>query len=181
MITLEEFKKKQLDKCRLIGLDLGSKRIGVSICDEKQLIATPFKTIKKSTLKELVVELKKIIKEKDINYIVSTGPPHSMHLIALELKKMYGHIKWIADFRDPWTKLDILEDFSLINRHLNKRDTSLKGKTVFLTNFNKGNISIKQRKYINPNKYQEKNNLIKENTLASIVTKTAPVVCLATL
>ena len=41
MITLEEFKKKHSDKCRLIGLDLGSKRIGVSICDEKQLIATP--------------------------------------------------------------------------------------------------------------------------------------------
>ena len=49
MITLEEFKKKQLDKCRLIGLDLGTKRIGVSICDEKQLIATPFKTINRST------------------------------------------------------------------------------------------------------------------------------------
>ena len=48
MLTLEEFKKKQLDKCRLIGLDLGSKRIGVSICDEKQLIATPFKTINRS-------------------------------------------------------------------------------------------------------------------------------------
>ena len=44
MITLEEFKKKHSDRCRLIGLDLGSKRIGVSICDEKQLIATPFKT-----------------------------------------------------------------------------------------------------------------------------------------
>ena len=45
MITIEEFKKKQSEKCRLIGLDLGSKRIGVSICDEKQLIATPYKTI----------------------------------------------------------------------------------------------------------------------------------------
>ena len=74
MITLEEFKKKQLDKCRLIGLDLGSKRIGVSICDEKQLIATPFKTIKKSTLKELVVELKKIIKENNIKGIVIGNP-----------------------------------------------------------------------------------------------------------
>ena len=48
MITLEEFKKKHSDKCRLIGLDLGSKRIGVSICDEKQLIATPFKTINRN-------------------------------------------------------------------------------------------------------------------------------------
>ena len=74
MITLEEFKKKQLDKCRLIGLDLGSKRIGVSICDEKQLIATPFKTIKRSTLKELVDELKKIIKENNIKGIVIGNP-----------------------------------------------------------------------------------------------------------
>ena len=74
MITLEEFKKKQLDKCRLIGLDLGSKRIGVSICDEKQLIATPFKTIKRSTLKELVDELKKIVKENNIKGIVIGNP-----------------------------------------------------------------------------------------------------------
>ena len=74
MITLDEFKKKQLDKCRLIGLDLGSKRIGVSICDEKQLIATPFKTIKRSTLKELVDELKKIITENNIKGIVIGNP-----------------------------------------------------------------------------------------------------------
>ena len=56
MITLEEFKKKHSDKCRLIGLDLGSKRIGVSICDEKQLIATPLKTINRNTLSELISE-----------------------------------------------------------------------------------------------------------------------------
>ena len=42
MITLDELKKNQLDKGRLIGLDLGSKRIGVSICDEKQLIDAGF-------------------------------------------------------------------------------------------------------------------------------------------
>ena len=74
MITLEEFKKKQLDKCRLIGLDLGSKRIGVSICDEKQLIATPFKTINRSTSKELINELKNIIEENDIKGIVIGNP-----------------------------------------------------------------------------------------------------------
>ena len=74
MITLEEFKKKQLDKCRLIGLDLGSKRIGVSICDEKQLIATPFKTIKRSTAKELIDELKLIIKENNIKGIIIGNP-----------------------------------------------------------------------------------------------------------
>ena len=74
MITLEEFKKKQLDKCRLIGIDLGSKRIGISICDEKQLIATPFKTIKRSTLKELIDELKNIIEENNIKGIVIGNP-----------------------------------------------------------------------------------------------------------
>ena len=70
MITLKEFKKIQIDKCRLIGLDLGSKRIGVSICDDKQLIATPFKTIIKSTAKELIDELKNIIKENNIKELL---------------------------------------------------------------------------------------------------------------
>ena len=74
MITLKEFKKNQLDKCRLIGLDLGSKRIGVSICDEKQLIATPFKTINRSTTKKLIDELKIIIIENDIKGIIIGHP-----------------------------------------------------------------------------------------------------------
>ena len=74
MITLEEFKKKQLDRSRLIGLDLGSKRIGVSICDEKQLIATPFKTINRTSAKELVNELKIIIQENNIKGIIIGNP-----------------------------------------------------------------------------------------------------------
>ena len=74
MITIEEFKKKQSEKCRLIGLDLGSKRIGVSICDEKQLIATPYKTIHKSKNTELIKELKNIIQENDIKAIIIGYP-----------------------------------------------------------------------------------------------------------
>ncbi len=74
MITLEEFKKKHSDKCRLIGLDLGSKRIGVSICDEKQLIATPFKTINRNTLNELISELKVIIDENNVKGIIIGNP-----------------------------------------------------------------------------------------------------------
>ena len=74
MITIEEFKKKQSKKCRLIGLDLGSKRIGVSICDEKQLIATPYKTIHKSKNNELIEELKNIIQENDIKAIIIGYP-----------------------------------------------------------------------------------------------------------
>ncbi len=74
MITLEEFKKKHSDKCRLIGLDLGSKRIGISICDEKQLIATPLKTINRNTLNELINELRVIIDENNIRGIVIGNP-----------------------------------------------------------------------------------------------------------
>ena len=74
MITLEEFKKKHSDKCRLIGLDLGSKRIGVSICDEKQLIATPLKTINRNSLNELISELKVIIDENNIKGIIIGNP-----------------------------------------------------------------------------------------------------------
>ena len=74
MMTLEEFKKKQIDKSRLIGLDLGSKRIGVSICDEKQLIATPFKTINRTTARDLINELKIIIKENNIKGIIIGNP-----------------------------------------------------------------------------------------------------------
>ena len=74
MITLEEFKKKHSDKCRLIGLDLGSKRIGVSICDDKQLIATPLKTINRNSLKDLIDELRLIVDENDIKGIIIGNP-----------------------------------------------------------------------------------------------------------
>ena len=74
MVTLDEFKKKHSDKCRLIGLDLGSKRIGVSICDDKQLIATPLKTINRNSLKDLVDELRLIINENDIKGIIVGNP-----------------------------------------------------------------------------------------------------------
>ena len=74
MITLEEFKKKYSHKCRLIGLDLRSKRIGVSICDENQSIATPLKTINRSSLIELINELKLIIIENNVKGIVVGNP-----------------------------------------------------------------------------------------------------------
>jgi putative Holliday junction resolvase len=74
MITIEDFKLKHSNKVRFIGLDLGSKRIGVSICDEKQSIATPFKTINKTNTNELIKELKLIIDENNINGIIVGNP-----------------------------------------------------------------------------------------------------------
>ena len=74
MITIEDFKKKQSKPSRLIGLDLGSKRIGVSICDERQSIATPFKTINKTNTNELIDELQEIITEYNIKGIIIGNP-----------------------------------------------------------------------------------------------------------
>ena len=74
MITIEEFKKNNSNKVRFVGLDLGSKRIGVSICDERQLIATPFKTINKTNTNELINELKVIIEEYNIGGIIVGNP-----------------------------------------------------------------------------------------------------------
>ena len=74
MITIEDLKKKQSETCRLIGLDLGSKRIGVSICDERQSIATPFKTITKSNTNDLILQLKEIITEYGIKVIIIGNP-----------------------------------------------------------------------------------------------------------
>ncbi|MDO4727629.1 MAG: glycosyltransferase family 4 protein [Bacteroidota bacterium] len=48
--------------------------------------------------------LENYLKENKIDTVITTGPPHSMHLIGLKLKEKF-QIKWIADFRDPWTKI----------------------------------------------------------------------------
>jgi hypothetical protein len=51
-------------------------------------------------------------KHPEIETVISTGPPHSLHLIALNLKQKLN-LKWIADFRDPWTEIDFYEDLNI--------------------------------------------------------------------
>jgi galactitol-specific phosphotransferase system IIB component len=55
-------------------------------------------------VKPSVAYLEKYIKENNIDTIVTSGPPHSLHLIGLELKEKLN-VKWFADFRDPWTTI----------------------------------------------------------------------------
>ncbi len=55
------------------------------------------------------------LQKNRVDAIVSTGPPHSMHLIALGLKKELG-IPWLADFRDPWTDIDFYDQLMLSAR-----------------------------------------------------------------
>ena len=63
-------------------------------------------------VKPSVRYLKSYLKEHPVDAIISTGPPHSMHLIAMKLKEELG-IPWIADFRDPWTEIDYYDDLHL--------------------------------------------------------------------
>ena len=55
-------------------------------------------------VKPSVKYLKKYIQENNIDTIVTSGPPHSLHLIGLQLKQELG-VTWLADFRDPWTTI----------------------------------------------------------------------------
>ena len=55
-------------------MDLGSKKIGISICDENQSIATPFKTINKTNINDLINQLKEIIDENNIKGIIIGNP-----------------------------------------------------------------------------------------------------------
>ena len=63
-----------------------------------------------------------------IDIVITTGPPHSLHLIGYELKKRLN-IKWISDFRDPWVNLNYLNRFHLLpsvkRRHKKLRDKVL--------------------------------------------------------
>jgi len=63
-------------------------------------------------IKPSVKYLKQYLHKNPVDLIISTGPPHTTHLIALQLKKSMG-FKWIADFRDPWTEIDFFDQLKL--------------------------------------------------------------------
>lgn len=52
------------------------------------------------------------LKQNPVDAIVSNGPPHSMHLIALKIKKA-TNLPWLADFRDPWSNIDFAEELRM--------------------------------------------------------------------
>jgi hypothetical protein len=65
-------------------------------------------------VKPSVSYLEKYIKENNIDTIVTSGPPHSLHLIGLQLKQK-TNVKWFADFRDPWTTIGYHKSLRLSN------------------------------------------------------------------
>ena len=65
-------------------------------------------------VKPSVSYLEKYIQENNIDTVITSGPPHSLHLIGLELKQKLN-IKWFADFRDPWTTIGYHKSLRLSN------------------------------------------------------------------
>lgn len=72
-----------------------------------------------SWVKPSVSYLKKYIREQQITTVITTGPPHSLHLIGLELQKQLN-IEWIADFRDPWTTIGYHKELMLTKKSAEK-------------------------------------------------------------
>jgi len=76
---------------------------------------------KRFWIKPSVKKLSAYLKEYPVDAIVSTGPPHSAHLIALGLKSQFN-IPWLADFRDPWISMDYLQEMGLGKRAWKKHE-----------------------------------------------------------
>lgn len=74
---------------------------------------------RKFWVKPSVKYLKKYLEKNKIDVIITTGPPHSLHLIGLKLKQDLN-IKWIADFRDPWTEIDYFHQLPLTEKAIKK-------------------------------------------------------------
>ncbi|CAZ98196.1 glycosyltransferase family 4 protein [Zobellia galactanivorans] len=67
---------------------------------------------RKYWVKPSVKYLSDIIAKEKLKTIITTGPPHSVHLIGRELKKLHG-LQWLADFRDPWTSIGYHKELRL--------------------------------------------------------------------
>ena len=74
MITIDKLKSKIDKKSQLLGIDIGTKRIGISISDDKRLIAMPLKTIQLSSLNEFIKEIKYLVKENNIQGLIIGDP-----------------------------------------------------------------------------------------------------------
>lgn len=69
------------------------------------------------------------LQKNPVDAIITTGPPHSMHLLGMGLKENFPTTPWIADFRDPWTNIHYYKDLKL-TRLANQIHHRLEEKTI---------------------------------------------------
>jgi len=77
---------------------------------------------RKFWIKPSVKSLTKYLRNNKIDWLITTGPPHSVHLIGKKLKEQTD-IKWLADFRDPWTDIDYFHQLPLTKKSQKKHKT----------------------------------------------------------
>jgi glycosyltransferase involved in cell wall biosynthesis len=73
-------------------------------------------------VKPSVEFLTDLIEKGQFDAIITTGPPHSLHLIGLQLKRKTG-INWLSDFRDPWSKWEFLDTLPMMDWVRKKHET----------------------------------------------------------
>ena len=96
-MNINELKKHINNKSRLIGVDMGSKRVGLSISDENRKISTPFKTINYENIHLLIVEIEKIINENNIGGIVFGNPKNMDGTEGSSSQSVKDKIKLISE------------------------------------------------------------------------------------
>ena len=121
MITIDELKVQLDNKSRLLGIDMGTKRIGVSICDENRKIATPYETIQFTNINNLVSKLKEIIIENNIKGIVFGFPLNMDGPEGPSAQSVKDKIKLISNELDILTilwdeRLSTVGSFNLSNQ-----------------------------------------------------------------
>lgn len=84
-------------------------------------------------VKPSVNYLQGILETNGIKHIITTGPPHSMHLIGAKLKIKVPSLTWVADFRDPWTQWEILHEMK-ISKPIWKRHKKLEQQVFKVAN-----------------------------------------------
>jgi len=88
-------------------------------------------------IKPSVEYLNDFVQRNRIDKIITTGPPHSVHLIGRDLKRKNAALKWVADFRDPWSEWDLLDTLQLSTwarkRHKKLEHSVLKEADLVLT------------------------------------------------
>lgn len=108
---------------------------------------------RKAWVKPSVTFLSEYIQKNNIKTIITTGPPHSLHLIGLQLKQQIG-VKWLADFRDPWTTIGYQKALKLTKSsqkkhlHLEEKVLNLADQIIVTSEATKKEFQFKTKKPI---------------------------------
>jgi len=97
MMDINELKKQINNESRLIGVDMGSKRVGISISDENRKIATPFKTINYENIQILIKEIDRMINENNISGIIFGNPKNMDGTEGSSSQSVKDKIKLISE------------------------------------------------------------------------------------